>query len=90
MANEKTTPRMVSPPNNMDWYTAYGWKIFNDLLTELASNHLNIVWIENFDTVKHMLNHVNRKTLIQQFNADNLDWQMKTDSDGTLYVCRNN
>lgn len=90
MATEKTAPRLASTSNDIDWYTAYGWKVFNELLTELASSRLNIVWIENFDTVKQVLNHINRKTLIQKFNMDNLDWQMKVDSDGTLYVCRNN
>lgn len=90
MVNEKTAPRLASTTNDSDWYTLYGWKVFNELLTELASSHLQIVWIENFDTIKQVLNHVNRKMLIQQFNSDNLDWQMKTDSDGTLYVCRNN
>lgn len=90
MVTEKTAPRLASTSGDIDWYTAYGWRGFNELLTELASSRLNIVWIENFDTVKQVLNHINRKTLIQKFNMDNLDWQMKVDSDGTLYVCRNN
>lgn len=90
MAEEKTTSRMTSATNDMDWYTANGWQVFNKLLTELAANRLDIVWIENFDLVRQALNHINRKTLIQKFNADCLDWQMKSDSDGTLYVCRNN
>lgn len=90
MVTEKTAPRLASTSGDIDWYTAYGWRVFNELLTELASSRLNIVWIENFDTVKQMLNHINRKTLIQKFNMDNLDWKMKVDSDGTLYVCRNN
>lgn len=90
MATEKTTPRLAPTTNESDWYTLYGWKIFNELLTELASSHLQIVWVENFDMVKQVLRHINRKMLIQKFNMDNLDWQMKVDSDGTLYLYRNN
>lgn len=90
MAKENTTPRMVATSKDADWYTAKGWRVFNTLLTELAVNHLDIVWIENFEVVRKALNCVNRKILIQQFNADSLDWQMKADADGTLYLCRKN
>ena len=31
MAEEKTTSRMTSATNDMDWYTANGWQVFNKL-----------------------------------------------------------
>lgn len=88
MAKNKPTPRTASTSKEREWYATTGWKVFNDLLTELAASQLDVIWIENFDEVRTALTNVNRRTLVQLFNADSMDWQLKTDSDGTLYMCR--
>lgn len=88
MAKNKPTPRTASTSKEREWYATTGWKVFNDLLTELAASQLDVIWIENFDEVRTALANVNRKTLVQLFNADSMDWQLKTDADGTLYMCR--
>lgn len=88
MVTEKTAPRMASTSKEREWYATIGWKVFNDLLTELAASQLDVIWIENFDEVRTALANVNRKTLVQLFNTDSMDWQLKTDADGTLYMCR--
>lgn len=88
MAKNKPTPRTASTSKEREWYATTGWKVFNDLLTELAASQLDVIWIENFDEVRTALANVNRKTLVQLFNADSMDWQLKTDADGTLYMRR--
>lgn len=65
MAKNKPTPRTASTSKEREWYATTGWKVFNDLLTELAASQLDVIWIENFDEVRTALANVNRKTLVQ-------------------------
>lgn len=91
MEKEKTPPRLAADQTHqLDWYTSEGWCILNKLLTELAANQLDVVWVENFESVRKALAHISKKELIRCFNNDALDWKMKADADGTLFVCRNN
>ena len=45
MAKNKPTPRTASTSKEREWYATTGWKVFNDLLTELAASQLDVIWM---------------------------------------------
>lgn len=86
MATQGTASKMTSVTRCDEWYLHEGWKVFNTLLSELEESEVRTVWVENFESIRVALNKISRKELVSAFNRDSLNWQLRTDDDGTLFA----
>lgn len=69
-----------------EWYLQEGWQALNDLLANLDTKNVTVVYVENFTVIQQALRKVSRKELVQLFNADSISWDLNIDSDGVLYA----
>ena len=67
-------------------YLQEGWQALNDLLANLDTKNVTVVYVENFTVIQQALRKVSRKELVQLFNADSISWDLNIDSDGVLYA----
>ena len=69
-----------------EWYLQEGWQALNDLLANLDTKNVTVVYVENFTVIQQALRKVSRKELVQLFNADSISCDLNIDSDGVLYA----